>query len=208
MHIVIAPPSTNAPAGKLADAELHFTTGPLAGLTLVGFCIWESQWPTKNPAHPHLRVTVPSREYMVNGEKRRFDLLRSNDPADRRRPARRHPRCLRRAHRPAAVAAAVVRQVARAAQAKSSAYRGQPVSDYPRAGAAAGAHRSSAGPGCAPGRSSRRRPRRACGSSRPGHPCAGSDRHGADPAQRPAHVAPRARAPAAHRRRLPVLGDP
>ena len=29
------------PAGKLADAELHFTDGPLAGLKLIGFAIWE-----------------------------------------------------------------------------------------------------------------------------------------------------------------------
>ena len=29
------------PAGKLADAELHFTAGPLEGLKLIGFGIWE-----------------------------------------------------------------------------------------------------------------------------------------------------------------------
>ena len=29
------------PAGKLADAELHFADGPLAGLKLIGFAIWE-----------------------------------------------------------------------------------------------------------------------------------------------------------------------
>src|SRR5688572_24090037 len=81
MPIVIVPPGTNPPAGKLADAELHFTTGLLAGLKLVGFAIWDSQWPGKSLAHPHLRVTVPSREYTVNGQQRRFDLLRSNDPA-------------------------------------------------------------------------------------------------------------------------------
>jgi len=33
--------STSTPAGKLADAELHFTDGPLAGLKLVGFGVWE-----------------------------------------------------------------------------------------------------------------------------------------------------------------------
>ena len=131
MPIVIVPPSATAPAGKLADAELHFTTGPLAGLTLVGFGIWESQWPGKHRSHPHLRVTVPSREYTVNGETRRFDLLRSNDPAitDALRDAILDAYA---AHTDQQLApAAVVRQVARAAQAKSSAYRGQPVSDDP-----------------------------------------------------------------------------
>ena len=29
------------PAGKLADAELHFTAGPLEGLKLIGFGVWE-----------------------------------------------------------------------------------------------------------------------------------------------------------------------
>ncbi len=29
------------PPGKLADAELHFTSGPLDGLKLIGFGIWE-----------------------------------------------------------------------------------------------------------------------------------------------------------------------
>src|SRR5690349_21203389 len=29
------------PAGKLADAELHFAGGPLSGLKLSGFAIWE-----------------------------------------------------------------------------------------------------------------------------------------------------------------------
>ena len=29
------------PPGKLADAELHFGDGPLAGLKLIGFAIWE-----------------------------------------------------------------------------------------------------------------------------------------------------------------------
>ena len=29
------------PPGKLADAELHFASGPLDGLKLIGFAIWE-----------------------------------------------------------------------------------------------------------------------------------------------------------------------
>jgi hypothetical protein len=32
---------TTTPPGKLADAELHFHDGPLAGLKLIGFAVWE-----------------------------------------------------------------------------------------------------------------------------------------------------------------------
>jgi hypothetical protein len=31
----------NVPAGKLADAEVHFTDGPMHGLKLIGFTVWE-----------------------------------------------------------------------------------------------------------------------------------------------------------------------
>ena len=34
------------PPGKLADAELHFDDGPLAGLKLIGFGIWERRTAT------------------------------------------------------------------------------------------------------------------------------------------------------------------
>lgn len=57
------------PAGKLADAELHFATGPLAGLRLVGFAVWEGKRGGRN-------VTFPARNYSVNGERRSFALLR------------------------------------------------------------------------------------------------------------------------------------
>lgn len=33
--------NTTSPVGKLADAELHFSGGPLDGLKLVGFGVWE-----------------------------------------------------------------------------------------------------------------------------------------------------------------------
>ncbi|MGE4054748.1 MAG: hypothetical protein AB7F99_08115 [Vicinamibacterales bacterium] len=33
------------PAGKLADAELHFADGPLAGLKLIGFAIGSAAGP-------------------------------------------------------------------------------------------------------------------------------------------------------------------
>jgi hypothetical protein len=58
------------PAGKLADAELHFTAGPLEGLKLIGFGIWERRGASGR------NVTFPARQYAVNGERRSFALLR------------------------------------------------------------------------------------------------------------------------------------
>jgi hypothetical protein len=58
------------PPGKLADAELHFTSGPLEGLRLIGFAIWERR------GSPGRNVTFPSRQYSVSGERRSFALLR------------------------------------------------------------------------------------------------------------------------------------
>ncbi len=58
------------PPGKLADAELHFTSGPLDGLKLIGFGIWER----RNSSGRN--VTFPARQYSVNGERRSFALLR------------------------------------------------------------------------------------------------------------------------------------
>jgi hypothetical protein len=58
------------PPGKLADAELHFTDGPLTGLKLIGFAIWERR------SGAGRNVTFPARQYSVNGERRSFALLR------------------------------------------------------------------------------------------------------------------------------------
>ena len=58
------------PPGKLADAELHFSGGPLDGLKLMGFAIWERR------TGGGRNVTFPSRQYSVNGERRSFALLR------------------------------------------------------------------------------------------------------------------------------------
>jgi hypothetical protein len=41
MVVKIVPNDKGNPPGKLADAELHFTSGPLEGLKLIGFGIWE-----------------------------------------------------------------------------------------------------------------------------------------------------------------------
>jgi len=58
------------PPGKLADAELHFSDGPLEGLKLIGFAVWERKTGTGR------NVTFPARQYNVNGERRSFSLLR------------------------------------------------------------------------------------------------------------------------------------
>ena len=58
------------PPGKLADAELHFGDGPLAGLKVIGFSVWERR------SGDGRNVTFPARQYSVNGERRSFALLR------------------------------------------------------------------------------------------------------------------------------------
>src|SRR5713101_7359312 len=70
MTVKINPNDKANPAGKLADAELHFTGGPLEGLKLIGFGIWERRGAAAR------NVTFPARQYSVNGEKRTFTLLR------------------------------------------------------------------------------------------------------------------------------------
>jgi hypothetical protein len=70
MTIKIVPNDKGTPPGKLADAELHFTTGPLEGLKLIGFAVWERKTGTGR------NVTFPARQYSVNGERRSYALLR------------------------------------------------------------------------------------------------------------------------------------
>jgi hypothetical protein len=68
--IKITPNDKGNPPGKLAEAELQFTEGPLEGLKLIGFAIWERRVGNGR------NVTFPSRQYQVNGERRTFALLR------------------------------------------------------------------------------------------------------------------------------------
>src|SRR3990170_3827253 len=71
MTVKITPNDRGNPAGKLADAELHFGgASPLAGLKLIGFSIWERRGGNGR------NVTFPARQYSVNGERRSFALLR------------------------------------------------------------------------------------------------------------------------------------
>ena len=70
MTVTITPNDRGNPPGKLADAELHFNDGPLEGLKLIGFSIWERR------TGGGRNVTFPARQYAVNGERRTFALLR------------------------------------------------------------------------------------------------------------------------------------
>jgi hypothetical protein len=63
-------------AFKLADAEPQFE-GPLTGLTLVGFAVWDT-------GDQGYRVSFPARRYVdANGRRRSFSLLRSINKQDR-----------------------------------------------------------------------------------------------------------------------------
>ncbi len=70
MVVRITPNDKGNPPGKLADAELHFMDGPLEGLKLIGFGIWERR------GGGGRNVTFPARQYAVNGERRSYALLR------------------------------------------------------------------------------------------------------------------------------------
>jgi len=69
MTVRFIPNDKGNPPGKLADAELHFSGGPLDGLKLLGLGVWERRNGGRN-------VTFPARQYSVNGERRSFALLR------------------------------------------------------------------------------------------------------------------------------------
>ena len=71
VSVSIIPNQQGSPAGKLADAEVMFeaASGPLSGMKLVGFAVWERRAGGRN-------VTFPARQYSVNGERRSFALLR------------------------------------------------------------------------------------------------------------------------------------
>lgn len=76
MVVKISPNDKGNPPGLLADAELHFTDGPLEGLKLIGFSIWERR------SGAGRNVTFPARNYAVNGERRSFALLRPNSSSE------------------------------------------------------------------------------------------------------------------------------
>ncbi len=71
VSVKIIPNEQGNPPGKLADAEVVFEaeSGPLSGMKLIGFAVWERRDGGRN-------VTFPARQYSVNGERRSFALLR------------------------------------------------------------------------------------------------------------------------------------
>ena len=72
VSVKIIPNDKGNPPGKLADAEVVFEAeaGPLSGMKLIGFAVWERRDGGRN-------VTFPARQYSVNGERRAYALLRS-----------------------------------------------------------------------------------------------------------------------------------
>ena len=72
VSVRIIPNTEGKPPGKLADAEVIFEAeaGPLSGMKLVGFAIWERR------SSGGRNVTFPARQYSVNGDRRSFALLR------------------------------------------------------------------------------------------------------------------------------------
>ena len=72
MTVKITPNAKGNPPGKVAEAELHFTDGPLDGLKLIGFSVWER----RGGGAGAYNVTFPARSYTVNGDRRSFALLR------------------------------------------------------------------------------------------------------------------------------------
>jgi hypothetical protein len=72
VSVRIIPNTEGKPPGKLADAEVIFEAeaGPLSGMKLIGFSVWERR------SGGGRNVTFPARQYSVNGERRSFALLR------------------------------------------------------------------------------------------------------------------------------------
>jgi hypothetical protein len=58
------------PASKLADVEIHFEEGLLAGMKLVGCSVWRGK------KGDQVTVLVPSRSYATAGGVRYYELLR------------------------------------------------------------------------------------------------------------------------------------
>ncbi len=83
MTIKITPNDKGNPPGKLADAELHFTEGPLEGLKLIGFAVWERRGGNGR------NVTFPGAPVQ---RQRRAPQLRAAAPDGRRDGAEPDPR--------------------------------------------------------------------------------------------------------------------
>src|SRR6202521_4332730 len=82
VSVKIIPNEQATPAGKLADAEVIFEgeAGPLSGLKLIGFAVWERRDGGRN-------VTFPARQYSVNGERRGVGVVRPTEGGRSRKGA-------------------------------------------------------------------------------------------------------------------------
>jgi predicted Rdx family selenoprotein len=56
--VKITPNDNGNPAGTLADAELHFFGGPLDGLKMIGFSIWERRGDPGVPQESSVAVCI------------------------------------------------------------------------------------------------------------------------------------------------------
>lgn len=70
MLLRFKPPMAGSPDHKLADVELVFTSGMLAGLKLVGISLWTIK-------DGGLGITFPSRRYQQGGQVRFYSFLQS-----------------------------------------------------------------------------------------------------------------------------------
>ena len=65
----VLPERQGQPPGQARRCRAGFSGGPLDGLKLIGFAVWERR-------NGGRTVTFPARRYSVNGERRSFALLR------------------------------------------------------------------------------------------------------------------------------------
>lgn len=71
--VTINQPAPAAPAKLLANAELNFTSGLLAGLRLTGIALWRA---TSSDGRRFVSVTFPARSVEDDGETRYYDHVR------------------------------------------------------------------------------------------------------------------------------------
>ena len=82
MTVKIIPNDKGNPPGKLADVELHFTSGPLEAMKLIGFAVWERRTGAGR------NVTFPARQLQ---HQRRASFVRTASSHRGRRGAKSPP---------------------------------------------------------------------------------------------------------------------
>ena len=71
--IFFVTPKADSPARLVAEAEIHFGEGLLAGTKLSGFAIWKSP-------EGELFVTVPSRPFGSGNDRKYYEYVRPIEP--------------------------------------------------------------------------------------------------------------------------------